>query len=272
MHRAVPSGNKLLQRRWEEHVQALHYERLRTVKSSIDSTTPLSLGVAKSRAKKEQQLEDRYLEIERENRMLLGKMTSIMNTSSVKALPHAKRSLNVSLRKRDLIKITLENQALLKRLTDKQPCYRVGKWEGERVETEKLLDNICEFPYQLGITRDHRSRAVSRDRPQLKQKRAVYKRGVRLGDRLFLVEMATDHISFVITVSDAETPDRHVLELPYRDAVVLMGSTSGYEALVKMFFLDETGQLVLRDTKSRLNSSLRHNASAGALHSSFQQD
>lgn len=271
MHRAIPTSNKLLQKRWEERVQALHYERLRSVKSSVDAAAPQSLSVIKSRAKKEQLLEDRCLEIERENRMLLGKMTNIMNNSSVKFLPRMKRSLNVSLRKRELIKITLENQALLKRLTEKQPCYHVGQWEGERVETEKLLDNICEFPYQLGITRDHRSRTVSRDRPQLKQKRSVYKRGVKLAGRLFLVEMATDHISFVITVSDAETPDRHVLELPYRDAVRLMGSSTAYEALVKMFFLDEDGQLVIRDTRSRANSSMRLNASAGALHGT-QQD
>ena len=140
-----------------------------------------------------------------------------MHSSSFKTLPtRSKKSLNVSIRKRDLIKITLENQALLKRLTEKQPCYRVDKWEDDRVETEKLLDNICEYPYRLGITREYRSRAASRElsvtRIQsstgfpkahrkygpklgaLRQKRSVFKQGVKISGRLFFVEMSTDHM------------------------------------------------------------------------------
>lgn len=76
---------------------------------------------------------DRYTEIERENRILLEKMTSIMQTnnrstiysanaamySSIQNPPHTsssmpplaqhKRSLNKDARKRELLKITLEN-------------------------------------------------------------------------------------------------------------------------------------------------------------------
>ena len=40
-----------------------------------------------------------------------------------------KRSLNREKRKRDLLKITLENYDLLKRLNKKNSTYNVNKWE-----------------------------------------------------------------------------------------------------------------------------------------------
>lgn len=166
MYRSIPVSNKILKKRWDEHLDALHQEKLRTMKPSIDSGKPSTIGIVKGRAKKEQIVEgahyaDRYLEIERENKLLLDKMTSIMQTQGLRQQhTRNKKSLNKESRKRDLIKITLENQALLKRLTEKQASYNTEKWEGERQEVEKLLTNICEYPYQLGSSRP---RAASRD-------------------------------------------------------------------------------------------------------------
>ena len=59
----------------------------------------------------------------------------------------AKRSLNRDARKRELLKITMENQAILRRLQDQQPNYNVIKWEEENQQRKKLLKNICEYPY-----------------------------------------------------------------------------------------------------------------------------
>lgn len=68
---------------------------------------------------------DRYTEIERENRILLEKMTNIMSTNNKSTfyLPNSmaapsttiyvpaiqKKSLNKEVRKRELLKITMEN-------------------------------------------------------------------------------------------------------------------------------------------------------------------
>lgn len=56
-----------------------------------------------------------------------------------------KKSLNREARKRELLKITMENQAFLRRLQDKQPNYNVYRWEEEENERKKLLKNICEY-------------------------------------------------------------------------------------------------------------------------------
>lgn len=57
-----------------------------------------------------------------------------------------RRSLNRDARKRELMKITKENQLILKRLQDKSANYNVSKWQKEDNERIKILKNICEFP------------------------------------------------------------------------------------------------------------------------------
>ena len=60
-----------------------------------------------------------------------------------------KRSLNRDARKRELLKITMENQVILRRLQEQKPNYDVMKWEEEAMKRKKLLQNICEYPYQI---------------------------------------------------------------------------------------------------------------------------
>jgi hypothetical protein len=59
-----------------------------------------------------------------------------------------RRSLNREARKRELMKITKENQMILKRLQDKSASYNVQKWERAENERNKVLKNICEYPLQ----------------------------------------------------------------------------------------------------------------------------
>ena len=58
----------------------------------------------------------------------------------------ARRSLNRDARKRELMKITKENQLILKRLQDKSANYNVAKWQRNEDERKKVLKNICEYP------------------------------------------------------------------------------------------------------------------------------
>ena len=98
----------------------------------------------------------RYTEIEKANRILLERMTNIMsvnqarsaNNSTPQAMPPIvrKKSMNSDVRRRDLMKITIENQAILKRLQDKTSNYSVERWEDDFRETEKRMKNMCEYP------------------------------------------------------------------------------------------------------------------------------
>ena len=57
-----------------------------------------------------------------------------------------RRSLNRDARKRELMKITKENQLILKRLQDKSANYNVVKWQKNEEERKRVLKNICEYP------------------------------------------------------------------------------------------------------------------------------
>jgi len=57
--------------------------------------------------------------------------------------------LNHEKRKRDLMKITIENQAILRRLQAKNATYSVEKWESQFKEQIRYRDNISEAPYEF---------------------------------------------------------------------------------------------------------------------------
>jgi len=122
------------------------------VRSAVRETfvnEPFRHNNAVRQAKKEADQERKYTEIERENKILLEKMSNIMLDSKPK-LYNPKRfevgSLNREKRKRDLVKITVENQAILKRLQEKQPTYSVNKWDEEFKRNQELKFNIMEQP------------------------------------------------------------------------------------------------------------------------------
>lgn len=50
------------------------------------------------------------------------------------------------MRKRELVKITIENQAIMQRIQQKKSAYNIRYWEKNREENEKLISNICEYP------------------------------------------------------------------------------------------------------------------------------
>lgn len=56
-----------------------------------------------------------------------------------------KKSLNGESRKRDLVKIVIENQAILKRIQEKKSAYDIKKWERDREQTEKYIANTCQY-------------------------------------------------------------------------------------------------------------------------------
>ena len=175
MYRAVPTGNRLLEERWNRWQMKQHKQRLRSMKPIINTFhTGHKMNHTIRNFKREQLFEgivlhiiDRCTEIERENRILLEKMTQIMQVHRPYSRPLGKcsqsfglselgekRSLNKAARRRDLVKIAQENQAMLKRLQNKQPNYQVGMLCEEYKNKQKILKNICVHPLVLNVHRE----------------------------------------------------------------------------------------------------------------------
>lgn len=159
MYRSIPIGNKLCHKRNEERRYEQHREKLRTMTSTIDTTEPKALRFdhIRNNLKREQMLEERYGEIDRENRILLQKMSDIMRNPSFSlsgqmgndpsknaALTRGGAvSLNKDFRKKELLRITHENQKILNRIQKAQPMYNHVKWEEDHKKQQRLLRNCC---------------------------------------------------------------------------------------------------------------------------------
>ena len=82
MFRAIPIPNKNCGRFSNELNKKLHLKKILEMKHFIDTNPPNTYGLGNNRKKKEQLMEDRFTEIERENRILLEKITTIMQKNS----------------------------------------------------------------------------------------------------------------------------------------------------------------------------------------------
>lgn len=179
--------------------------------------------------KKERQLEDRYTEIDRENQALLKKMSEAMkkpNPYIDKPDSNKPSSMNRQSRKVDLIRITQENQRMLKAIQGTKPVYNAQTWEESYRKSEVKLRNCASYPIITRMPRQKSSPSVlmsldggdrlpSPARSTGSPKRAnseepdaqksVLKEGMRIGDKYWLLEMATDGRGLTISAYDGET-------------------------------------------------------------------
>ena len=149
--RAIPVGNKQCHARHVKKCQENHRRKLAEMKCSIDNKAPKRHPHLRKNLKKEQLMEERFARIERENRILLEKMSFIMqqDTMDMKAesVKYSK-SLNKNLRKRELAKITKENQLILRRIQTRQPTYDHLQWEEDARRNREYGENVREYKTQ----------------------------------------------------------------------------------------------------------------------------
>eukprot|EP00658_Telonema_sp_P-2_P085897 TRINITY_DN9897_c0_g1_i3.p1 TRINITY_DN9897_c0_g1~~TRINITY_DN9897_c0_g1_i3.p1 ORF type:complete len:376 (+),score=104.30 TRINITY_DN9897_c0_g1_i3:101-1228(+) len=135
--------------------QEVHRKRLKNTKHQIDTQCPAPQPHLVTKAKKHELEEDRYAEIERENAVLLAKMSKIMREGAGthdqggappahEIRPTAPKSLNRGFRRKELDKITRENLEILKRIQLKDPFYNHLDWDEEHKARHKIMKSLCE--------------------------------------------------------------------------------------------------------------------------------
>jgi E3 ubiquitin-protein ligase TRIP12 len=242
MFKGIPVGSKLCAKHEQKMQDERHKRALREMKPGIDTTEPktCSLQHLRNNLKREQLLEDRYMEIDRENRILLQKMSDVMRKPAFEHRKSVKGpvSMTKDARKHDLIRITQENQALLRRIQTAGPVYNHLQWEESHRRNELYLRNACEYPVVLrqqsapslarsqripGGTMDKEKdkldellEAEERQKEELDAKEeedlsSVLKEGRKIGDSYYLVEMSTDGRTLTISAYDGDT--QQTLEL-----------------------------------------------------------
>jgi len=242
MHRAIPIGNKLCAKREEQRKHECHRQRIKGMRPLVDTLEPkvCQFDHIRNNLKREQILEERYSEIDRDNRILLQKMSDIMRhpTFSVPQAPKGPVSLNRDFRKAELIRITQENQAILKRIQSAQPIYNHVEWENSHMKNERYLTNSAEYPIALkkgtmgrsasGLVpldsggesfqesqekleqymeedRQRAQNASQKNDAAEEELRYVLKEGKKIGEGYYLVEMATDGRTLTVSAYDGDT-------------------------------------------------------------------
>jgi len=242
MFKVIPVGSKLCAKHEQKMQDERHKRALREMKPGIDTTEPktCSLQHLRNNLKREQLLEDRYMEIDRENRILLQKMSDVMRKPAFEYRSKVKGpvSMTKDARKHDLIRITQENQAILRRIQTAAPVYNHLQWEESHRRNELYLRNACEYPVvlrqqsapTLGRSQRIPGGTMEKEKDKLdelleaeerKEQEAdakdeedlssVLKEGRKIGDSYYLVEMSTDGRTLTISAYDGDT--QQTLEL-----------------------------------------------------------
>lgn len=179
MHRAyqpiTPANNKLLKKRWDEKRFDNHLQKVQNAKPMIDDKPPKTYVHLHLKLKKMQMEEERLTIIERDNRILLEKMCHIMLTrgSVDNKNFYDGKSLNRMARQRELLRVTHENQAIMRRILSKQATYSHHQWEDEWALNLMYLKNIAKYPqwyesayHQWNKRDNHNSRNGSHYEPK----------------------------------------------------------------------------------------------------------
>jgi len=152
MHRSyqsiLPTHNKLLQAKWDNTYYTEHRRKVRDAAPMVDTRAPQTYMHLHLKLKKLQLEEERLATIERDNRILLEKMSYIMRTQGRvdNRNNYEYKSLNREKRQRELLRVTRENQAVLQRILLRKPEYDRTKWQRDWEHNLKFMDNISAYP------------------------------------------------------------------------------------------------------------------------------
>ncbi|XP_071945121.1 sperm axonemal maintenance protein CFAP97D1-like [Antedon mediterranea] len=170
MHRAyqpiTPANNKLLKQRWDQSRFDRHRQKVQNAQAVIDNRPPHIYMHLHLKLKKLQMEEERTAIIERDNRILLEKMCYIMRTRGRvdNYNDYEQKSLNKTKRQRELLRVTHENQAILKRIFSKEAHYSHLKWEHEWELNKKYMANIAKYPQSYTVYMPWKTNDSSVDR------------------------------------------------------------------------------------------------------------
>jgi len=151
----IKHTNKATAMRVLHHEQTLHAKKLATMKPSIDMAAPKAYPHVSFNAKRMQMEAERNSAIERENKILLGKMYTIMNSESEMLKDNGAQrgsvtSLNMTVRKQEYDRIARENQAIMQRILHRAPHFDRVTIDEDWKKTQGYLKNISEYPFILG--------------------------------------------------------------------------------------------------------------------------
>lgn len=142
-------SNMLLARKWDFMFYNEHQRKLRKIKAVIDNKAPRSYLHLHCKLNKLQADQHRMALIERDNRLLMERISHTLRTRGRvdNKNDYEMKSMNAIERQKMLLKITHENQAILKRLLTKEPVIHHIEQLHEFDVNQRYMANISKYPW-----------------------------------------------------------------------------------------------------------------------------
>lgn len=129
---------KMKSRGFEDHTR-----RMLEMKSVVDCGPPRGQPVSK---RKEIERMRQHALIEFDNRLVLERLAKVMQVKSIdNDAPRSKSIGRQQARRLELQRITQENQRLLRRIQETEPCYNHLEWEEDSKKRAVIMANMSEF-------------------------------------------------------------------------------------------------------------------------------
>merc|ERR1740138_810553 len=158
MNRPITVGNKVCAARVHKRYEEQRMQRIKDIKPSIDMARPKTIGMAhlKTNFKRNEEMATRHDLIERDNRIMLGHMNTMMHqqgeytiTKST-SLPHLRNRVpggRFQLWENE--RIRRDNEFRATRLQTMQPETRPSLYEEDYKRSTDYVYRICEYPPPL---------------------------------------------------------------------------------------------------------------------------
>lgn len=147
---SAPTCNEYLQQKWDYLKYEDHRRKVHASKPAIDNKPPKQYMHIHVKLKKVQQEEERLQAIEKGNRALLERMARIMKTRG--AVDNVNEYEHISIgrtgRQRELQRITIDNQHLLRRIQDVQPQLKPKDWAKDYAKSRERRQSISRYQEQ----------------------------------------------------------------------------------------------------------------------------
>nr|XP_043892952.1 uncharacterized protein CFAP97D2 [Solea senegalensis] len=159
MHRSYqplkPVTNRYLQQRWDQNNYENHRRKVSFALPTVDNRGTRTPAHVQLKLKKLQLQDERLSTIDRDNRLLASRLTSIVSSKGLvdQHNQYHLRSLNIDKRREELLLVSRQNQAIYQRLTSRQSEYRRQLWLDDWERAERLRDNISQYPRGLADKR-----------------------------------------------------------------------------------------------------------------------
>lgn len=146
---AQSSCNRLIEERIKKNTHAKHIHAVGSCRSVSDHHAPQDFPHLRNKVNTRAQQENRAADIQLENRHLLQKMLSIDTKPSQFSAAsvgnrHAPRSMHGEAHRRELDRITVENQALLGRLQCAKSEFDLRGLEELEMDRQAVKHRICQ--------------------------------------------------------------------------------------------------------------------------------